>query len=241
MKVAVCVSGLLSGDYVIRNNVVQKEKFSNADFYYATWIKEKNKFQKNFPNDNCFFFEEPEMHYHPYFPENFTSEYFKETKDWILKTNKTAWSSHHTKQILIHALLLNNIKNDYDIIVRTRFDAFIWRDPTANFESFLEDSFRNNRVNAFAVTRKPMFKTLYESDYVSNPKMKYWLLDQLIIHPTSMFDIDNVFRLHQSKQLRAAEYGWHQVLSEPYGNNHRNWHGWVNHDKNIEDKFLREL
>lgn len=241
MKVAVCVSGLLSGDFIKRNNLVQKEKFANADFYYATWKRDESKFFKYFPSEECFFFDEPEMHYHPYFPEGWSSEHFLETRNWVTRTNRIEWSSHHTKQILIHAWLLNNIQKEYDIIVRTRFDAFIWRDKEANFIPFIEDSFDNNRANCFAVTQKPKFKDIYESDYIRTPKMRYWLLDQLIIHPRSIFDVDQVNMLHETKQLRAAEYGWHQVLSEPYGNNHRNWHGWVNHDKNIEERFLREL
>lgn len=238
MKVAVCVSGLLTGNYIHRNNSVQKQKFPYADFYYATWTREENKFKKYFPDDQCFFFEEPKMHYHPYYAENFSSEYFIETRNWILKTNKLEWSSHHTKQILIHSWLLDKISDDYDVIIRTRFDGFILKDEKANFLPFVQDSFEHNRANCFAVTQKPKFKMLYESDYIKTPKMKYWLLDQLIIHPKHLLDTKLVSDLHETKQLRAAEYGWHQVLSEPYGNNHRNWHGWVNHDKNIDPVFL---
>ena len=85
-----------------------------------------------------------------------------------------------------------------------------------------------------------MFKTLYESNYKKDVKMKKWLLDQLIIHPRKMINYDYIMKLHKDKKLRAAEYGWHQVLSEPYKDNHRNWHGWVNHDKNVEDTFIKE-
>jgi hypothetical protein len=240
MRVAVCVSGLMSGNYILRNNLVQKEKFPDADFYYATWFKEKKKFEKLFPNDECFFFEEPVMHYHPYYPENFNSEFFQATLKWVIKNNKMEWTSHHTKQILIHAWLLDKIQKEYDVIVRTRFDAFIWKDSKANFKPFLEDSFKNKRTNGFAVTRRPKFKDLYESDYIGEPKMKYLILDQLIIHPRELFNTQEVNNLHITKQLLPAEHGWHQTLSASYENNHRNWHGWVNHDKNIEEQFLRE-
>jgi hypothetical protein len=241
MKVAVCVSGLLSGNYINRNNRVLMEKFPTADFYYASWSTQKNKFTQHFPSKECFFFDEPVMHYHPYFIENCTAQYYLETKNWIVKQKKVDWSSHHTKQILIYAWLLDKIKEkNYDVIVRTRFDAFIWKDRVANFTPFVEDSFLNKRANGFAVTKKPSFKTLYESDYINTPKMKHWLLDQLIIHPTFMIDKTEIDSLHEAKQLKPAEHGWHQVLSEKYGNNHRNWHGWVNHDKNIEQRFLDE-
>lgn len=240
MKVAVCISGLVNGNFLKRNNEVLKQKFPGADFYYATWLDQKDMFKKHFPNDDCFYFEPPIMDYHPYYIDDFDTDHWRETKKWIVKNNKTEWSRHHTKQLIIHAWMLDRIEKEYDVIVRTRFDAFAWRDETANFIQFVEDSFVNQRANCFAVTKKPRFQELYESDYVANPKMRVWCLDQLVIHPRSLFNTKEVLRLHRNKSLRAAEYGWHQVISEPYGNNHRNWHGWINHEKNIEKRFLDE-
>lgn len=240
MKVAVCISGLVNGNFLKRNNEVLKQKFPNADFYYATWLDQRGMFKKHFPNDDCFYFEPPTMDYHPYYIDDFDTNHWRETKKWIVKNNKTDWARHHTKQLIIHAWMLDRIEKEYDVIVRTRFDAFAWRNETANFMQFVEDSFVNQRANCFAVTKKPRFQELYESDYVANPKMRVWCLDQLVIHPRSMFNTKEVLRLHRNKSLRAAEYGWHQVISEPFGNNHRNWHGWVNHEKNIEKRFLDE-
>tara|TARA_R110000851_G_scaffold123683_2_gene253575 strand:- start:774 stop:1520 length:747 start_codon:yes stop_codon:yes gene_type:complete len=243
MKVAVCISGIPNSSHNLqrRNVDVLKEKFPDADFYYATWKGYENEFYKYFPNDECLVFDEPIMHYHPYFDiTDFTSKDWEETKSWVKRTNKTSWSSHHTKQILIHAMLVNSIDKKYDIIVRTRFDAFVWKAPDANFTQYIKDTKENYRANCFAVTRKSMFKNLYESDYIKDKKMKKWILDQLIIHPRNMIDYENIMTLHTEKSLRAAEYGWHQTLSEPYSDNHRNWHGWVNHDKNVEISFIRE-
>jgi len=240
MKVAVCISGLVNGNFLKRNNEVLKQKFPGADFYYATWSDQKTEFKKHFPNDDCFYFDPPIMDYHPYYIDDFDTDHWRETKKWIVKNNKTEWSRHHTKQHIIHAWTLDRLEKEYDVIVRTRFDAFAWRNETANFMQFVEDSFVNQRANCFAVTKKPRFQELYESDYVANPKMRVWCLDQLVIHPRSMFNTKEVLRLHRNKSLRAAEYGWHQVISEPFGNNHRNLHGWVNHEKNIEKRFLDE-
>jgi hypothetical protein len=240
MKIAVCISGLVNGNYTRRNIEVFKQKFPSADFYYATWTDQKEYFKRAFPKDTCFYFDSPKIHYHPYEAKNFTSVYWEDTKNWLLKNRKWEWARHHTKQHIIHAYLLNSIDKDYDVIVRTRFDAFAWRSDEANFMQFVEDSFVNNRANCFAVTQKPKFKELYESDYNEKPRMKEWCLDQLIIHPRKLFDTDAVLKLFKEELLRPAEFGWYQTLSEPYGSNHRNWHGWVNHEKNIEKRFLNE-
>ena len=239
MKVAVCVSGLVKSNYLQRNNRVLKQKFPTADFYYATWNDQRNSFERNFPGEHCYYYNPPEMHYHPYMDiKDFTSSHWEETKGWIVRANKIEWSLHHTKQIIIHSWLLNELKENYDVIVRTRFDGFIWKELEANFTPFVNDTCSNQRANCFAVTNKSQFEKLYESDYVKNPKMKKWILDQLIIHPAGFVKKEEVDKLHQEGKLRAAEYGWHQVISMPYGDNHRNWHGWVNHDKNISPEFL---
>jgi hypothetical protein len=246
MKIAVCISGAIrsnQGDAgLIRNYKRMKEKFPSADFYFATWNSFSSDFNRLFNSEKCFYFEEPKMHYHPYLDmkkENYASEYYKETLDWIVKEGKAKieWSSHHTKQILIHAWLLDKITKEYDVIVRTRFDAFIFKN--ADFFPYLKDTVDYNRANAFATTRKEKFNELYDSD-VNNEKMKYWMLDQLIIHTPNAINKETVDELHKNKKLNAAEHGWYQVLSKPQGSNHKNRHGWVNHDKNILDKFLRD-
>jgi hypothetical protein len=245
MKVAVCVSGAVrsqQGDAgLLRNYNRMKEKFKGADFYFATWNSFQSDFKRLFKEEKCFYFEEPKMHYHPYLdmqPEDYVSEYYKDTLDWIKKEGKQKieWSSHHTKQILIHTWLLDKITEEYDVIVRTRYDAFISK--KANFDDYIEDTFAKKRANAFATTRKEKFEDLYESD-PKDPKMKKWVLDQLIIHPKNFINKNVVEDLHKNRKLHAAEHGWYQVLSKPFGSNHRNNHGWVNHDKNILDRFLR--
>lgn len=246
MRIAVCVSGALrskQGDAgLLRNYNRMKEKFPTADFYFATWNSFSSDFERLFQDEKCFYFEEPEMHYHPYLDmakENYVSKYYQETLDWIVKEGKSKidWSRHHTKQIIIHAWLLDKIEKECDVIVRTRFDAFIFKG--ADFAPYIKDTFEHKRSNAFSTTRKEKFTELYEADPKID-KMKYWMLDQLIIHPANAINKDIIDELHRDKKLNAAEHGWYQVLSKPNGSNHRNMHGWVNHDKNILDKFLRD-
>jgi hypothetical protein len=63
----------------------------------------------------------------------------------------------------------------------------------------------------------------------------------MIIHSADRFDTEMVYKLYKEKKLHAAEFGWYQVLSQPYGGIHRNHHGFVNHDKNVLDRFLLDL
>jgi len=245
MRVAVLVSGRVvsaqGGAGLIRNNTRLKEKFPGADFYYGAWQSYKSEFDSVFPNEICEYFEEPVMPYHPYEIRNkyHINKQFRDTAKWALKEERKEWTSHHTKQILIHSWLLDKIIKKYDIVIRTRFDAFIHR--SADFTSYITDTFENNRANCFATTRKQLFAILYEQKKPkSNKDEWHWFWDQLIIHPPSFITKQVVDILHETKTLHPAEFGWAQVLSYPYGLNHRAHKGWVNHDRNILDVFLKE-
>lgn len=239
LKVAVCISGKFESarDLIKSNNDILKDKFLDADFYYATWDHYKDCFYKIFPEYNCFYFNEPNIEYHPYkdiSPQNYISSRFKESFKYVKNKkdkNGLEWSAHHTKQIIIHSWLVDSISNKYDIVVRTRFDARIWKD--ADFTPYINDSHINQRAIGFATTRHKMFDVIYESDKTSG-----WLLDQLIIHPAGFINKKDVEILNANRILHPAEMGWYQVLSMPYGSNHRNVHGWVNHDRNIPENFI---
>lgn len=246
MKVAVCVSGAFTtgnprGD-LVRNNALLKSKFPSADFYYATWDNYKDDFEKALLNDKCEYYAEPIIDYHPYkIPkEHHITSHYQPTVDWVMEggAERLRWTSHHTKQILIHAWLLDTIKKDYDIIVRARYDIFISK--YADFSPYLKDTFENHRANCFAATKPNKFNELNEFDTSTNSRHHYNMQDQIIIHNSDAIDTTNVMRLHEEQKLHAAEYGWYQVISMPHGSNHRSHDGWVAHDKRVLDKFLHE-
>jgi len=245
MKVAVCISGIIKlgnkrGNLQKYNQRI-KEKFPDADFYYATWSNFTDAFNENYPNETGYFYEEPEIPYHPYIdlkPEDAVSHHFVPRIDWAksLSSEKKAWTSHHTKQLLIHAYLLKQIP-EYDVIVRARFDSFI--NKKADFAPYVKDTYDTGKVHGFAVTRANMFNEFYDSPMARGSKHESYLLDQLIIHRYDTFDPDNVLELHEQNKLHPAEWGWYQTLSYP-GVNHKNHHGYINHDKNVLEKFMRE-
>lgn len=257
MKVAVCTSGMLMSfgyrnpksnsfilpeNYLQRNYLLRKEKFPDADFYYATWSQNADAFFENFPNEKCFIFEEPEVHYHPfseevivspevkfYYDKSIRSIYYSGRKKRTLEdvSYRYEWLRHACKQILIHAMLLDKIKTSYDVIVRTRYDVVIHDAKNVNFQPFIEDCFLENRTHGFSQGYNGTYHELISNSEIREPKLKYRLNDHLIIHPRYMIDYDKIMHLYNTKQLRGGEFGWHQLLSEPYSNNHKNWRGWV--------------
>lgn len=236
MKLAVCVSGICRGK-VQRNLDNMKYHFPDADYFFATWKgKEKDALQHGIKD--FYSFAEPEMNYHPIkdvdgppAPKLMiqkkkcqTGEYGNQWQD------KT---SHHTKQILIHDMLLNQIPKDYDMIVRIRFDT--WLSRQVDFSEYLEKSYKKSIAVGFGTrtTRHKNMDQLAEvlkiypnyTDFSISQDWGWYLMDPMIFHPRSMWDSSLVNKLHTEKQLAAAEFGWYQILSEPFGDNHTSIYG----------------
>jgi len=234
MKIAVCISGILKSAFNLqkRNVSVLKEKFPGADFYYGTWQGiEEEKFYNIFPEEKCFVFSEPDIHYNPYTDiQDFSSQAWKKTVNWSRGKNDV-WIRNSVKQILIHAMLLNQINKTYDVIIRTRFDAFLLNNPTVSFDSFVMETYKSKVTNGFAARDMNKFLELNE---LKNIDWEHRILDQLIIHPGESINYDSVMNLYHEKQLRAAEFGWGQVISEPEYN-HKNWLGWINADRSVSN------
>lgn len=178
------------------------------------------------------------MQYHPYLDmrrEDHISSYYQATVDWVKAggSKRIEWTSHHTKQILIHAWLSDRIRHGYDVLVRTRFDAFAY--SQAEFRGYLDDTMLTRRANCFGTTMARRFDNLYDP---LDGLHASWMLDSLIIHSPDAIDRAEVDELHKSQKLHAAEFGWYQVISRPHGSTHRNHSGWVNPDHTVPSEFL---
>ena len=225
MKVAICVSGLLYQDSPKLIELL-KARFPDYDLFMGTWESHRSDMSEGL---GCMHFPEPEMHYHPYsdivLEEPFERFDFIREKAARLKAEGKDWSwmdkaLHQTKQILIHSHMLDSIADDYDMIIRARFDLYLY-DPKIPFEKFIEESYVESKAVGF-------------SKRLSNLGAKYWsaknthrhtwwdrfLMDLMICHPRSLFDKARMEMLHREKKLQAAEFGWYQVLSETHGSNH---------------------
>lgn len=231
MKIALCLSGIYRGS--IDSNIrLFKYHFSDADIFMSTWsnIKAPNHIIKH---------EEPVISYHPYI------ECLKESKapkyqaykniGWNGKGQMNAdRTKHHTKQIIAHALLLNEINNikSYNLVIRLRYDTVLSRQ--VSFKQYLEKSYCENRAIGFGtrLSRHKNFNILSEVPKIYpdgkqdvSQDWGWYLMDPMIIHKPEKFNSDLVFSLNHSKQLLPAEYGWYQVLSEPYGDDHISVYG----------------
>ena len=246
MRVAVCISGACvskNPNTNLQKNLSRvKQFFPDYDYHCATGSSFQRTFENNFPEETAHYYPEPDIGYHPYFdipPEHWESNRFAETKSFIQRggMHRREWTSHHTKQHLIHAWLCDKIKDDYDVVVRARFDTWIYKD--ADFIPYVIDTYENNRINSFSATKQNYFDKLRQFD--TNPAGRHhnWIVDQLIMHPMSFIDRAYVDRLHEEQRLHPAEMGWYQVLSKPNGSTHRCFDGWVNHDKNVLERFFR--
>ena len=133
----------------------------------------------------------------------------------------------------------DKIQDQYDVIVRARFDQHIFKD--ADFTWFIKDTNENDRANCFLTTNPFRFPTLLkpkDQNAENTARNKTWMFDSIIIHPANAIDSDSVMRLHKEKKLHAAEYGWYQVISMPHGSRHMNYNGWAAHDEVVDPKFM---
>lgn len=245
MKIAVCISGQCvsknAKTSIQKNNRLAKKKFPQADFFYSTWETNRKTFERSLPEESCLFLPEPEITYHPYkLPQDkWVSNRYKDAARFILNNPKRAqWASHHVKQHLAHAWLVDSIPEEYDLIIRIRYDT--WISKKANFDDLIKQSWVKHIAIGVSATKKEKFDELNKFDTSPKGKHYQWLTDQMIIHPRLILNKENVELLFKEKSLHPAEMGWYQILSWPL-NNHECYDGWVNHDKNVLDKFFYEI
>lgn len=237
MKIAICVTGICRGN-IKRNMDLVKEKF-DGDFFYGTWKGRENDMSKAGIKD-FHVFDEPKMYYHPLadVPEDVMPPVFKTWElrkrvatDLVLRSKM----EHYTKQILGHAYILKEIPEEYDMIVRVRYDTLI--SNKVDFTSHVEESYQEKKAIGFGTrtSRHPDLHKLKVLPHawpdrhgptpgVSNDWGGY-IMDPLILHPREIFDVDRAWTLHKEKKLLPAERGWYQVLSQPYNDNHESIYG----------------
>ena len=242
MKVAVAISGAarsgLSGRDLRRNYLRLKENFPEADFFLGSWFDYREVMDNFFPEETVYLFKEPEMNYHPFLDidrgEFETTKIDKAIRNAQNNPKFLNTSLHQTKQIIAHAIMKSIIPQDYDVLVRARFDTLTFEG--ADFTPFIEDAHKNKRAIGFATLAPGDFARTQEMK--NNNYVKNFIFDQLIIHSNKIFNPGHVYALHRDKKLVAAEYGWWQVMSKDYGDNHRCINGWANPDKSVAGIYL---
>lgn len=224
MKIAVCASGLIRTGSL--ENVFRIAEHLGGDPFFATWSSETQEED----NERVIRFDEPIMHYDPSIenaddlPESYRKQYRKNL------AIQNGWM-HRTKQILGHAYQLNTVPKSYDMIVRVRYDTVFCSSLKIN--NLIEESYKENKAIGFYVPkgRNKVFLCELQKHEKTHHRCFEHLVDHLIVHPRKMFDIDRTIQLHNTKRLLVAEWGWWQVLSQPYDSNHESYLGFAGVNK----------
>lgn len=235
MKTAILVSGLINGSW--ENNIEKLGSiFPDADVFTATW--------KGRGDDDKvdYVFDEPTVNYNPTldtkpYPKYKSIQFKKLAKRDNVKLQNT------TKQLLIHDLLLNEVcpNDEYDMIIRMRFDTHISTHPSIDWNDLLSKSYQENITLGFANRNSrynfkhglleleqyypPVDKPIQDSGKTRTNDWAYYVLDPLIIHPRKLWDSKRLWDLHYQQKLHGSENGFYQILSEPYGDKHVCYYG----------------
>lgn len=223
MKIALCISGQIRSD--AQKNVERLEKYFEPDTtVLATWSNQDTNIEK------MLYYEEPVMHYNPALEidGDIPQTYMKYIRNGMAK--RDFWK-HRTKQILIHAYLLRDISEKYDMIIRARFDTII--SDVVEVKNLLRESYDHNKAIGFYVPKGQNLKHLnkLEKHDKNHNRCLEHLVDHLIMHPRKLFDIEKTLSMHEQKKLIVAETGWWQVLSKDHNSNHDCYLGFAGVDK----------
>ncbi len=223
MKIAICVAGLIRGNYK-RHLRVAKSKFFGADVFYSTWSGYKDEQSEKL---GCMYFDEPEIHYQPWTEcvrKSKHPKYHAYTKMYRDNPNYEPKFLNATKQLISHAYQLKHqVPKEYDLIVRTRYDTHI--SDRLDFSKYIKHAYTGKSAVGFAIrgTRHGDVNSFKKIDHIYprvgdthySTDWGWYLNDNLIIHYRDRFDPDKVLAMHENKELLPAEFGWYQVLSEP--------------------------
>lgn len=229
MKIGVLVSSQIrdSVKATRRNLIFMKEAFPSSDLILGVWdYQESLAFDYIDLAKEAFIIKEPMIHYEPYIDNPkavLNYQYQKKLK------SPNERHKHQTKQILAHNRLMEHYGKEYDVIIRTRWDTVVG--VTIDFLPYLKETFQEEKILSISARVDYHRKILTIGEFSSSeyPYMNHrnsktgkikltktdshMLLDNgILIHRTEDWSTDLVRKLHESKKLLAAEFGWYQVL-----------------------------
>ena len=231
MKTALLITGQYRPHVEGAKQLIEhmEDVFKTHTFFH-TWNDDVSKVPIEYHN-RLVYCKEPEVDYHPISDIEWTGKHGKWDKylQQRLLYNKT---QHQNKQILAYADLLSKVPDDFDVLIRTRWDVLV--SGKANFRPYIEKAYEEGPVGFMSRPKRGhIVDQLIElpkedTQQVLKFKLDDWygyLPDNMIMHRREHFDSDLVKKLHKEKNLAPAEWGWYQVMSEPYGDIHTSVHG----------------
>jgi len=227
LKVALCISGLcrLPERHVVAQHNKMVAAFRPAIIFYHTW----KGYQHIVPqalHEQLLLTDEPIVDYCPV-TDTLPSRN-KKHADYLKRKSIDSFKKHNnaTKQIHAHADIVKANQQqlaDVDVIIRARWDSLV--SLKVNFDPWILAAAEKGPVG-FMHRKADNLDTLRVSAKTDddNDWCEY-LPDIIIMHSPKHFRPDLVKQLHDQHLLRSAEWGWYQVLSQPYGDIHTSIRG----------------
>ena len=221
MKIALCINGVWrpwvkpKPADLIR---MMQEVLNPTDIFFHTWTE--HRYSNPYDTLHC---PEPVLDYHPVDDVTFPCDHGKFA---LYKENKTMHekTANRSKQLLGYANLLTKIPNDYDLVIRARWETIV--SPLFDYNKYIQLAMDKGPVGF--MIRPNRGQSIHEDLPVSTNKDDDWyqfLPDALIFHRKEQYNVDYVYELHEQKNLLPAEWGWYQIMSKPYGDIHTSVHG----------------
>ena len=225
MKVAVLFSGQIRGESYKDNIWWWKTHLPEADMFFTSW------------DDNDFDwidhkFEEPHIPYNceRYIHKGWLRQLRELKKEHgfvppaddspgprrVLEYRIRKTGRDRVKQHLAHALAFEKYceDKDYDVVFRVRYDM--------KYDKSFTKDILYHMINLSYHQKLPVsigYMGEYEGEKFNHiANISAWG-DVVICHRADMFSPQFVYDMVASKQLKSAEGGWWQILSEPYGVN----------------------
>ena len=224
MKTAILVTGQYRPHVkdAHRNIKIMQSVFKTHMFFH-TWNDNTSTVPIEY-HDRLVYCKEPEVDYHPISDIEWVGKHGK-WDNYVKKRLLYNKTQNANKQILAYADLLSKIPDDFDVLIRMRWDILVSK--KVNFKPYLEKAYEEGPVG-FMTRGNRGHNVDKLLDVPKDDKLDDWygyLPDSLIMHKREHFDIDLVKKLHKEKNLAPAEWGFYQVMSEPYGDIHSSVHG----------------
>lgn len=225
MKVAVCVSGQQRSSSFSRkeHDDSMKRAFKNVDaeYFYHTWDS-----GVLYRYDNMIVEKEPKMDYHPIYDTKAYGGPLLEQRRLVKKDEEKMLNA--SKQILAHSSLLKTLTKTYDVVIRCRWDLYF--SDQFDYTAIIKKSYEDGPVGM----GYPKMDLHYLHNAVPQERnknnirwVKMFSPDNLIFHRHDLWNTELVDRLHKEKNLLPCEWGWYQILCEPFGDHHYTYRGGV--------------
>jgi hypothetical protein len=232
MKTAILITGQYRPKVRNAKKLIQNiTDIFKCEIFFHTWNDNVIKTPIEYHN-RLMYCAEPEVDYHPVSDVEWVGKHgkWKEYKDKKLLYNK---QQNANKQILAYADLLSKIPKHIDMCIKTRWDMNVSNE--VDFRPYIEKAQegpvgfmtrggRKHDIHQLIELPKEDINPHSEIDFIMDDWYGY-LPDSMIFHRRDIFNIDLVKKLHSEKNLAPAEWGWYQILSEPYGDIHTSVHG----------------